>query len=236
MPGLSGFAEKSEPEGWDLGLGTVVGYRTWEFRRHSPYCRPGTGYRYTTPGDVAYLAYNNRWPSPECGCMQGLRGKWGQQWNSADYTATCAAEMTRYRCKRPLERPDLCACGVWAYWQLPAGHPLLNSRISPLVAAEWPVAGRVEGSGRVVIGEKGFRCENARITHLAVQRETPSAVIAELEANFKVPVIKAGRGVGPFQNPVSHAIHKKTDADPVYGPKPHTSSLLRKTIRVITGF
>lgn len=235
MPGLSGFAEKSEPEGWDLGLGTVVGYRTWEFRRHSPYCRLGVGYRYATPGDVASLVYSGRWPGPGCGCPPGLRGKWGQQWSSAQLTATCASETYRFRCNRVLDRPDLCGCGVWAYWQLPAGQPFLV-RPGNFTPTEWAVAGRVEGSGRVVVGEKGFRCEKARITDLCVQRETPAAVIAELEATFQVPVIKARRGFGPFQNPVSYTIHKKTDADPVYGPKPDASSLLRKTIRVITGF
>jgi hypothetical protein len=56
-----------------------------------------------------------------------------------------------------------CGCGVWAYWKLDSGDV---NRFSP-TSRGLPVLGIIEGYGRVLLGEKGFRCQKAKIVALA---------------------------------------------------------------------
>lgn len=70
-----------------------------------------------------------------------------------------------------------CGCGFWAYWAVPgAGRP-----------GREHVYGVIEGSGAVLIGERGFRCERARIVALcpglvpeALERAAPLYPSAQL--------------------------------------------------------
>lgn len=52
-------------------------------------------------------------------------------------------------------------CGCWAYWS-PAGMSDWSTR------GQLPLTGIIEGTGRVLIGEKGFRCQRAKIVALSL--------------------------------------------------------------------
>jgi hypothetical protein len=56
-----------------------------------------------------------------------------------------------------------CGCGFWAYWDM-AG---LSANRFSTSGRGLPVLGVIEGTGRVLLGEKGFRSQRARITALA---------------------------------------------------------------------
>jgi hypothetical protein len=259
MP-LEGFTEKREPDGWDLGLGKVIGYRSWNFRRHNNTCRIMNNamdaydrfdaYSYSSEELLKRLGYHSSWYSGgACRCSHGLFGKWGQQWPTKVMEAKCSRDESVgwpfiggwpsrvsavINCPRVLDKPDECGCGIWAYWDLPADADFAMDRSGS--AVYWPVAGRIEGSSRVVIGEKGFRCEKATLTHLFVVHNTPKDVTDDLEKTFGIPVFRGGKNT-PFTNPVHDSIKQNTEADPVYGPTWHPNDpMWRKTIRVITGF
>jgi hypothetical protein len=259
MP-LDGFTEKHEPEDWDMGLGKVIGYRAWTFRRHGKSCaltrkaNPIAINPHYTMGEYSsyallkQLGYDYT-PSTGCYCSYGLYGKWGQKWHSTVTKAQCARDDSawpNYRmmltprlasminCERVLDNPDACGCGIWAYWQLPTDSDFNMDRDYSTVY--WPVAGRVEGSERVVIGEKGFRCEKATLTHLFVVHDTPKDVTDELEKTFSIPVLVADPH-RPFTNPVHDLIKRNTEPDPMYGPKWRVNDpSWRKAVRAITGF
>lgn len=210
--GMAGFGSDSEvrdtnDDAWPFATGSVVGYRWWTYQVHSSYC----------PRAV------NAWGTCLCGITGTpgeLRGSFDKEWHGARMEAQCPCA-----CQRVLDNPLACGCGFWAYWRLPFSR-------KETARYTWPVAGRIEGSGRVVIGEKGFRCERARITHLAVYPETPARVARELKEKFGVPVLIAGKGRFGV-NPVIRALSRKTKADPQYGPLPMS---FRKVVRIITGF
>jgi hypothetical protein len=61
-----------------------------------------------------------------------------------------------------------CACGFYAFWE-PEPAP---------VRAQFPVAGVIEGTGRTLIGSRGFRCGKARVLALHI----PMADNADAEA------------------------------------------------------
>lgn len=70
-----------------------------------------------------------------------------------------------------------CTCGFYAFWQ-PEPAP---------VYAQFPVAGVIEGYGRTVIGNRGFRCQKARIVALHV----PLADDADCETSTLVSEVEA---------------------------------------------
>lgn len=88
------------------------------------------------------------------------------------------------------EAPDVsCACGTYAYLlpDAPGAAPPKNEYTK---GADFYVQGVVEGTGHVIVGTKGFRCQKARIVALVlpVLTDKPSlasqyvAVAAELSA------------------------------------------------------
>lgn len=101
------------------------------------------------------------------------------------YATSCPSPKQQNACWRVPNRT--CGCGFWAYWhQISGGWGLL--------------AGVIEGFGRTVLGEKGFRCEKARLLGLAVRHEsyasnvwsgtplpTPQSIVAHLARKFEVP-------------------------------------------------
>jgi hypothetical protein len=86
------------------------------------------------------------------------------------------------------EAPDEnCACGFYAFWE-PEPAP---------VRAQFPVAGVIEGTGRTLIGSRGFRCARARILalHIPVADDADAealSLVAEVEdvlsTRYVVPV------------------------------------------------
>jgi hypothetical protein len=76
----------------------------------------------------------------------GQRDTWIPGLNEAQCLAGCSHGV-----------PDVrCGCGFWAYWQFQQ-HDL---------GGGLTVAGIIEGTGRTLIGERGFRCQQARIVAL----------------------------------------------------------------------
>lgn len=103
-----------------------------------------------------------------------------------------------------------CNCGFWAYWNPDGGgQPQFSS--NPFAVH---VAGVVEGFGRMLQGEKGFRCSRARIAGVSVlrgpyytasathgfemggYRDLPSDLLAgyraQIETRYKVPSYSTG--------------------------------------------
>lgn len=126
---------------------------------------------------------------PEAGYsyVQGFyNGSWAKQEIGPDkrYQARCAKLDSVWDTRefRPHSSgvPDPnCGCGFWAYWNT-LDQNEWHTAIMPHVTRQGremqlivPIAGMIEGSGRVIIGEKGFRCEYARITDLALKVQGP---------------------------------------------------------------
>jgi hypothetical protein len=84
-----------------------------------------------------------------------LVGAYGNMWPHADspghrYTAWCKSRG----CKS-VPNEDGCGCGFWAYWEPGRSSYQLT------------VIGAIEGSGKVILGEDGFRCQHAVIRGFA---------------------------------------------------------------------
>ena len=85
-----------------------------------------------------------------------------------------------------------CTCGFYAFW-----NPDEQSQVS----VRFPVLGVIEGFGRTLIGDRGFRCEKARIVALHVPTDpfgrSDLALIAEVEEalaeRYVVPVYATKR-------------------------------------------
>lgn len=92
--------------------------------------------------------------------LRGVQGRWEPGENVAacnrrTYSPLAAGVMVPVRHAVPDED---CACGFWAYWTIgnapnPHGFAI-------------PVLGVIEGYGRTLIGDRGFRCQKARIVAL----------------------------------------------------------------------
>jgi hypothetical protein len=150
--GMTGFAEQGRQEltGQDkaeipFAVGSVTGLRQWTL---------------TSP-DLAKDPHraDRHWPAAL------LRGATGYDWTSGTVEAAC---NNGYQHPSPAEFVDgteksRCGCGYWAYWDS-AG---LSANRFSATSNGLPVLGVIEGWGRVLIGEKGFRSQKARIIALA---------------------------------------------------------------------
>lgn len=177
---MAGFSEKGQPADWDMAVGTVRGFRWWNL-----------SLSFTTAGSyydrVAGLSYNtNRmglWPplSPWVPVFRraGFFGMHGGSWfnpvkEDGWHIARCDSNSP-YSAGHSVPNP-YCGCGFWAYWDN-LDHDAFSSnpyiRYDRDVGYEIavPVGGVVEGAGRTIVGEKGFRAERVRITDLAFSRE-----------------------------------------------------------------
>lgn len=84
-----------------------------------------------------------------------LRGNFGQQWDSPVMHATCRRSDADHN-QHPAPNTG-CKCGVYGYYK--------NSAI--YCDDDQTVVGVIEASGRVLMGEYGFRAQRARIVALA---------------------------------------------------------------------
>ncbi len=122
-----------------------------------------------------------RWWTAFDGTLQGMRGPWQPGQNEAtcsvqpsmpvissawDDIAWVNGVPTRISDIPPEHQPikhqppeESCGCGFWAYWDLENNNPSYHG-----IA----VCGIIEGTGRVLIGEKGFRCQYAEVIALHV--------------------------------------------------------------------
>jgi hypothetical protein len=114
-----------------------------------------------------------RWWNLAGTALQGVHGPWVMGEN----TARCGRRMSHGQDPHPVPEED-CGCGFWAYWTADAaGNPH---------SFEVPVLGVIEGYGKTLIGERGFRCAKARIAALHIP-----GVFGD---NFDVPPCLQGKG------------------------------------------
>ena len=93
-----------------------------------------------------------------------------------------------------------CACGFWAYWTTAASGNPHNFQL--------PVLGVIEGYGKTLIGEKGFRCAKARIVALHI----PPAGIASRDADAPAILNRHTNAVATWRALRGDAPRKPPDA------------------------
>jgi hypothetical protein len=136
--GEPGFAgrEAAEPE---FAIGSVTGYRWWALPAPDPLDSPDYP-------DTVWA-----WD-----LLRGMHDTWDSGLNEAQ----CLSNLTG---GAPPHKPgtipdDDCSCGFWGYWEMQPRHSMGGSLL--------PVLGVIEGSGKTLIGETGFRCAKAKIRAL----------------------------------------------------------------------
>lgn len=169
--GMAGFSESGAPDDWDMAIGEVYGYRWWKLTVPASVC--GFQDSQATHGTLT---------------SKGLVGANDQLWQPGKNEAVCTAN--RYITKAwdalidgtevpdkhlPPETRTACGCGFWAYFDknLNVAYHFNSLRgdipcRSYQGPAELAVFGVVKGTGRVIIGEKGFRSQYAEILGLAL--------------------------------------------------------------------
>lgn len=166
--GFAGYSEKGAPEDWDMAMGEVFGYRWW--------------YLVVPPEMVGYLGYVAK-PSAVRQTYI-LYGANNQSWMDGRMEAVCTKTNTKLFSgimdrstftHKPPETREACGCGFWAYFNE-------GMRVDEVLAMKFadntpsifsygaaiPVFGVVKGTGRVIIGEKGFRSQYAEIIGLCI--------------------------------------------------------------------
>jgi hypothetical protein len=166
--GMHGFSEHGAPGEWDMAVGEVYGYRWWKLKI-----------------DPALAGYARQFHSP--GAIDArLSGANNGIWSTGKNEAQCTSAQTMipswedlFAGRKPLvhEPPEYrvsCGCGFWAYFDkeldvtnviggMAGPNPYFTSATAMI-----PIFGVVKGTGRVIIGEKGFRSQYAQIIGLCV--------------------------------------------------------------------
>lgn len=164
--GMSGFSEKGEPDEWDMAVGEVYGYRWWKLNVDAKV--------------AGVLKEDTRGVSPSVGILTGANG---QEWHRDKNEAVCTAayynrlsfqtEPSSWHAPPEFRVP--CGCGFWAYfdknlraesvfYSMTSSVPYMyGSSIVQVLAF-----GVIKGTGRVIIGDKGFRSQYAEIVGLAL--------------------------------------------------------------------
>ncbi len=136
----SGFSEQGE---WDIGVGTVRGYRSWSLHTE------------VVPSTVLPEAFSDPYALLPTATRCYLTGAYGGEWHYRKLEAECCYS-SKFLTRWPVHEvpgPD-CSCGIYAYWRCRQGQ------------GDGPaegVYGVVECSGRIIMGTKGFRAQRARI-------------------------------------------------------------------------
>lgn len=206
--GIPGFSEQGSPEEWDLAVGEIYGYRWWKLM---------------IPARLAgYLDAPEEYSLSEQ--HQHLVGANNGNWKAGRNEAVCDAfnrgEFTR--CHEPPEIRVDCGCGYWAYFDknLSVGaHFSSLNRPTPKLADEYlfstapafveiPVFGVVKGTGRVIIGDKGFRSQYAEIFGLCLPYVAQQQLGWWIKQNFTVipPAPYMGMTRGPEAQTVFNAL------------------------------
>ena len=220
--GMQGYSEAGQPEGWDMAVGTVRGYRWWKLAVPESWCgvlRPS--------GEPGHYDVNGKPVLPvitpeefaEMGQLPRLTGAYGCSWADGRNEATCRKRTGLYtdRYSAPHEPPEYresCGCGFWAYWDATLkAETVLPGWSDPRSDRKINIAvfGAVEGSGRVIIGEKGFRSQYAKITALA---------IGAVSMPYLVWWAKPAGGGGEFSHEDQYGARKTYRALGGGGPKP----------------
>jgi hypothetical protein len=182
--GMRGFQESPEPQDWDMAIGMVKGFRKWHI-----------------------LLPTADEPSPI------LKGSYGKDFLEHDMLedgrrlGTCHNGSATHP---PEEVPadNGCGCGWWAYWSPQEAKKHTSGGDSDRSVA---VTIAVEGSGRVVIGQKGFRSQYLRIAGIAPDDATDPAKIARIESFSRKHLLDA-----PVYVDID-TLYNAVGGDPVYG-------------------
>jgi hypothetical protein len=164
--GMAGYSERGAPADWDTAMGEVYGYRWW--------------YLVLSPRVVGYL--NGYLRAVSADRLPGvLYGANNRPWKDGRLEAVCTKSPNFITMSRPefIHQPpetrEACGCGFWAYFNkgLYVDRVLPSNFAGPLpylgsYGAVIPVFGVVKGTGRVIIGEKGFRSQYAQIMGLCL--------------------------------------------------------------------
>jgi hypothetical protein len=102
-----------------------------------------------------------------------------------------------------------CGCGWWAYWSPEEAKK--HGGASGDNKTVFAVTVAVEGSGRVVIGQKGFRSQYVRVTGIAPDTEIDPAGLEALAAFSRKHLLDAPVYRG------TDALREGVGCDPVYG-------------------
>lgn len=163
--GMRGFTEDGPDDGFDLALGAVRGYRWWTWKIPARL--------------VGYMA------SPAAPEFGKLTGAYGWPWEDGKSEAQCSRTVLTWRhlidgSSDGHEVPEYrtsCGCGFWAFWPpsspSPFGATGYSGKAPVALPGEQaligiPVFGSVTGSGRVILGDKGFRSQFAQIESLCL--------------------------------------------------------------------
>lgn len=112
-----------------------------------------TGLRLFDYGGPTYRSWTGGSKSARlAGHLEGHHG--GMTWQDGENIAACPSG------ERPPHPESTCGCGFWAYWKRDDAFSVWSPN-RPVLAA-------IEGSGRITIGTRGFRCERARIAALCL--------------------------------------------------------------------
>ncbi len=133
-----------------------------------------------------------------------LSGAYGGEWpqlpesEGRRYTAKCKAHGCRN-----VPNEHSCGCGFWAYWQPSEKNDIQYSHC---------IIGVIEGSGKVILGENGFRSQYAVIKGLAPAESAwllpaPKLSVESISRGYRVPVFS---GIDEMV--------KEIGTDPVYSP------------------
>lgn len=168
--GMAGYSERGAPEDWDTAMGEVYGYRWW--------------YLVIPPKLVGYVGYTGSRSIPAPDKQHGiLYGANNQPWYDGRLEAVCTARRggfsfttdRQHPVHQPPETREACGCGFWAYFSRTLTvSAVLSAQMAREVpslfsyGAAIPVFGVVKGTGRIIIGEKGFRCQYAKIMGLCI--------------------------------------------------------------------
>lgn len=107
--------------------------------------------------------------------------------------------------------PDTtCQCGFYAFWSTDAAMPFLGAN------GELPVLGVIEGYGRCLMGEKGLRCEKARIRGVWLSNLPNFQIISASDGPMMVAARPSGYAAD-FQRLARRLFER--DGIPVYSSK-----------------
>jgi hypothetical protein len=154
--GMPGFAGRGD---FEFTPGSVLGVRWWTFPApdvpYEPFEIPVYGAAH--PQLTGNTGYAWQPGLNEAVCGRG-RARPAITTASGVTLTTAAQEMPGHEVPE-----ESCACGFWAYWseQVARTHAM---GYGPGI----PVVGVVEGFGRTLIGDKGFRAQKARIVAVHV--------------------------------------------------------------------
>jgi hypothetical protein len=159
---MTGFAETGQRE-FPFAVGSVSGLRQWTLN--------GPDFSLDPHGA------EQNWP------LAPLTGATGYQWPPGVLEATC---NNGHQHVPPVEKlPDGTrdGCGFWAYWDMAglAGHRAATS------GRGLPVLGVIQGYGRTLIGERGFRSQKARIIALAPAFTIQAEVSLKSQSSWDAP-------------------------------------------------